>query len=102
MYHLDDPRVMVVQFEQLTREPVAVLTSVMEHCNLQVPDTLLTEVLDDYTKTKMRQRDLAQRPDVPDSHYRSRSSRHEETFTDGHYELFSDVTGDLLSVLGYE
>jgi hypothetical protein len=101
-YHAHDPRVRFVRFEELTKDPLAELGALLEHCRLEVPESVLASVLDDYTKAKMRERDLARRPHLSDSHYRSKSSHHADVFTAEHYRLFEAVTGDLVSLLGYD
>lgn len=101
MYHRDDPHVRIVRFEELTSNPEGELAEVLSHCRLRIPQELLLQVMQDYTKEKMRSRDLQRRPDGVDSHYRARSSDHRDTFTPRHYELFEQVTGDLLDLTGY-
>lgn len=101
MYHADDPHVLIVRFEDLTQDPLRCFGEIFEHCGVAMPSATLESVLDDYTKAKMRERDLRRRPDAPESHYRVRTSDHREVFTPKHYELFHEVTGDLVSLLGY-
>lgn len=101
MYNTSDPHVLMVRFEELTRDPLRCFGEIFAHCQVPMPSATLESVLEDYTKAKMRERDLQRRPEAPDSHYRARTSDHREVFTPEHYELFHGVTGDLVSLLGY-
>jgi hypothetical protein len=101
IYNADDPQLLIVRFEDLVQDPVSGFTRIFEHCGLAVPQAMLQLVLDDYSKDKMRQRDLAQRADKSESHYRFVSSDYQSDFTAAHDALFHDVAGDLLQLLGY-
>ena len=68
---------------------------------MQVSPQLLKQVTENYSRDRMRSRDLNRRGDNL-SHYRSEPSKHEAVFTRRHYEFFRDITGDLLELLGYE
>jgi len=96
-----DKKIMFVKFEKLTEHPVEVFKSILMHCDVEMPTSTLAGILEDYTKDRMRKRDLAHRADKSESHYRIRSSSHVEEFNDDHYALFREVTGNLLEVLGY-
>ena len=98
---VNDANVMLVKFEDVTREPLDVFGRIMKHCGIVMDVDVLANILSDYDKDKMRQRDLAARSDRTESHYRFRASAHEEEFTDFHNKLFRDITGNLLEVLGY-
>lgn len=97
----NDKNVMHVKFEEITSRPVEVFGRIMEHCGITVETHVLASILSEYEKDKMRQRDLARRNDKTESHYRFEASSHEREFSEMHYKLFRDITGDLLEVLGY-
>ena len=102
IYHAGDPSVMLVKFEELTAKPKEVFADIMRHCRVDIAPKDLVEILDDYTKDKMRERDMRHRSTGEESHYRQRGSTHDGVFTERHYEAFYSATGDLTKLLGYE
>lgn len=96
-----DPHVMFMKFEDITTNPCENFRLVLDHCGIALSDQALREILSDYTKEKMRARDLGRREDKSESHYRFNSSSYLHEFTDEHHRLFHNVTGDLIDVLGY-
>ncbi len=101
-YAADDPKTLFVKLEDLSADPVGGFSEIMDHCGIELSTSKLEEVLADYTKDKMRQRDLRTRSDDERSHYRQTPSDWREVFTAEHRELFRDVTGDLVELLGYD
>lgn len=101
-YHSSDPNVMMVRFEDLISEPLAEFGRIFDFCKLEVPDAVLSEVLHDYTKEKMRERDLKRRRHgTKRSHYRRKETDWRSVFADEHRDLFYSITGDLVDILGY-
>lgn len=96
-----DPHIMIVKFEDLTSSPFGNFRRILDHCGIAMSDDALRELLSDYTKEKMRSRDLARRVDKSESHYRFNSSSYLLEFTEEHHRLFERITGDLVDVLGY-
>ena len=96
-----DKRIMFVKFEEITGDPVSYFKKILAHCEVAMCDDTLMEILEDYTKDRMRRRDLARRADKTESHYRAQASSHLGEFSDDHYALFRAVTGNLVEVLGY-
>ena len=102
-----DPAVRIVRFEEMTRAPFEGFRALFDHCQIPVPDATLREVLSDYTKEAMRQRDedrgfLRQRTLSDASHYRPGGSSWQEAFTPAHHDQFAAANGDILSLLGYD
>jgi hypothetical protein len=100
----DDPHVHVVRFENLVARPFATYKAALAHCQIRVEDAVLNRVLDRYTKAKMRERDLKRRRQSGDgaqSHYRQGKQGWRELFEPWHLDLFHQINGDLLSLLGY-
>lgn len=96
-----DPAVLLIRFEELTQHPSRVFDRVLTHCGYQIPVAVVDQVLADYTKDKMRQRDLERRNDER-SHYRAHSKGWREAFTERHITLFKHENGNLAEALGYE
>lgn len=101
-----DPAVMMVRFEEATARPFDTFREIFDHCRIPISDDTLREVLGDYTKDAMRQRDEARpfwrrRSLSDDSHYRAAASSWRDGFTPEHHARFAAVNGDLLDVLGY-
>jgi hypothetical protein len=101
IYHLDDPDVLFVKFEDLTATPFESFKKIFAHCRINVSDSVLKNVIADYSKDKMRERDLERRKEQVSS-YRLSGLRWRQAFTKEHQELFNRVTGDLVDLLGYK
>jgi hypothetical protein len=89
------------KFEELTADPINSFDRIFEHCKIDVERKTLEIVLQDYSKERMRKRDLENK-ETDQSHYREKASKWEEAFNKQHIELFQDVNGDLLDLLDYE
>ena len=100
-YARDDDHTLFIRLEELGAAPVDGFLNIMEHCGISIERPTLEEVLTDYTKEKMRERDLAVR-DGDTSHYREESTDWRDAFTERHRQLFREVTGNLVDLLGYE
>lgn len=100
--NFDDPRVLPVYFEDIVTRPQAVIQDILNFAAVEAGAAEVAAVTQDYTKRKMRERDLQRRVGGSDSHYRSKASRHTDAFDKDHYEHFYRSTGDLVEVLGYE
>ncbi|MCF8096137.1 MAG: sulfotransferase domain-containing protein [Desulfobacteraceae bacterium] len=98
----NDPAVLILKFEDLKENPYSEFLRIFEHCGINIPHEVLKSVLSDYTKDKMREKDLANRVDITESHYRKTESKHQEVFEADHYKHFYQVTGNLVEILGYE
>jgi len=100
-YLCDDSNVLFVRFEDLTSSPFDGFKRIFEHCEIDISDWLLRRILDDYSKDKMRERDLARRR-VQESNYSMKKSDWRKVFSKRNEEFFYQATGDLVKILGYE
>jgi hypothetical protein len=50
----------------------------------------------------MREKDLNKRLDNSESHYKKQNSDWREVFTKNHEDLFYQITGNLIDILGYK
>ncbi len=98
----DDAHVKFVRLEDLADNPFEGYRAIMDHCQIDIGDAKLEEVLKDYTKEKMRERDLEVRGEDAKSHYRRGGSDWREVFTEEHERLFRQVNGNLVELMGYE
>lgn len=96
-----DPNVLFLKFEELTQDPVQEFLKIFNHCDIKIDKQVLEDVLQDYSKNKMREKDLANRGAGAESHYRKKASSYKDSFNQGHYEHFYNVTGNLVTYLGY-
>jgi hypothetical protein len=98
----NDTNVYICRFEDLVANPIKEFDSILSHCNVDVPQNILEEVLHDYSKNKMREKDLEKRKDKSLSHYRDKPYSYTEIFKEKHYDLFYQLNGNLLELVGYE
>lgn len=97
----EDATVKLVRFEELISDPVRVFSEIFDFSGIHIPQGELHRVVRQYSKTRMRERDLAGKPQGATSHYRARKSSHKELFSPRHGDLFDRVSGDLLYITGY-
>jgi len=97
----NDKNIHIVKFEDLTTRPNEEFKSIFMFLNIGIPDYLIEEMTTDYSKDRMRQKDLHKRKDTSESHYRTKGSHHSDVFTDEHYAMFYESTGNLVEALGY-
>ena len=100
--HRDDPNVTILRFEEMIRDTTGAMARVLAESGAKVPPEVLAEVMRAYGKDEMRKKDPRAAADPNMSHYRPTTSDHREAFTDEHYRLFRDVTGNLVTYLGYQ
>ena len=98
----EDPNVRIVRFEDMKSNPVHVMREIMDFSGVGVPDHVIRDTLEDYTKEKMRAADLQNRGTGEESHYRKSGSDHRQLFNDEHYRHFYASTGNLVEILGYK
>lgn len=97
-----DSNIYLCKFEQIKENTLESFKKIFDHCSVDIPENVLHSVLSDYTKEKLRQKDLAKREDKSESHYRKKSSNFREAFKKEHLEHFKKVNGNLAEFLGYE
>jgi len=98
----DDPNIIFVKFEDLTSEPVKTFTRIFNQCGIDIEREELTKILKDYTKDKMREKDILNKKSKKISHYRKENTSYKDVFKKIHYDYFYNITGDLIDKLGYE
>lgn len=101
LYRAEDANVLVMKFEDLVASPVEGMQKFMAHCEVTIPEDVLRRILNDYTKEKMRARDL-QRRLANTSSYGMRSTNWWEAISENNLRFFYETTGDLIELMGYE
>lgn len=101
IYGANDPNILFIRFEDLASRPFDQFKRIFQHCEINIPDQVISMVLKDYSKDKLRKRDIESRAGT-DSNYSVENSNWKKVFTKEHIKLFSQVTGDLVELLGYE
>ncbi len=98
----DDPNVYFVRFEEFSEDPLKHFINLLDFCNIEIPLSILKEILNEYSKDEMRKADLKLRKDKSESHYRMEKTNYASEFLDIHYQMFYNSTGNLIEVLGYD
>jgi hypothetical protein len=96
-----NPDIYVVKFEDLTKNPIDEWSRVFDHCCIEVNKKELKKILNRYTKEKMRKRDLKGK-NRSISHYRKNKKTWKEISDKRHNDIFHEINGNILNVLGYK
>jgi len=97
----DDENIIFIEFDDIKNRPDSVIGDILDFAGAEYSNEALSSIVADYSKERMRERDLSTRLHGSESHYRSKASHHKEVFNDSHYDHFYAVSGDLVSLLGY-
>lgn len=97
----NDDKILFLKFEDLISDSENNLVDLFKFLDIDVPSQILKNVIADYTKDKMRSKDLEKRK-VEESHYRKTSSNFIDVFNESHYKLFNEINGNLIEILKYE
>jgi hypothetical protein len=95
----DDTNVIFLRLEDLVKNPVGGFSHIFNECNIDISKKDLEQVMQNYTKEKMRERENR---DKEMSHYRNNGKTWEELFTKEHLKLFNNLNGNIIDLLGYE
>ncbi|MGF1492739.1 MAG: tetratricopeptide repeat protein [Microcoleaceae cyanobacterium] len=99
----NDPNILLLRYEDLTGErSFQAFQALFEHCDVQIPDETVNQVLADYSFDKLSQGRQQGREDQK-SHYRKGVSGDWKNYFDSNVRLrFEEAAGDLVGELGYE
>jgi hypothetical protein len=89
-----NPNVYIVKFEDLIENRVEGWGKIFKKLNINIKEDKIKEILDKYTKEKMRKRNI--------SHYRKDKKGWRDLFDKTHMRIFRQVNGNILSDLGYK
>lgn len=98
----NDKNLYIIRFEDLTKDPDEAFKKIFKYLNININESEIRKINKKYSKENMRKKDLENRQDKSDSHYRIKGSKHSDYFKERHYEHFYNVSGDLVTALGYE
>jgi hypothetical protein len=98
----DDDNMIFIKFEDLVHKSKDTFTKIFMKCGINISEQEIENILNEYSKDRMRKKDLATRKDKSESHYRKKSSKHVDYFKEEHYKHFYNVTGNLIDILGYK
>ena len=99
-----DSNVVFLKFEDLIKDPDEVLYNFFTKNGYKIEKDKLSKILSNYTKEAMRNRELARESQKNSNqlHYRKKSSRWQDVFSDEHIAYFNKLNGDIVQILGYE
>ncbi len=98
-----DPNVLLLRYEDLIApNNLGVFKKLFSHCDLQIPESVILALLQDYRFEKLSGgRNIGEEDHL--SHYRKGiAGDWKNYFNDTINQKFKEVTGDLVTVLGYE
>jgi tetratricopeptide (TPR) repeat protein len=97
-----DPNIMLFRYEDLTGDnAINCFTQLLNHCDIQLPNNLLPQLLDDHSFDKLS-KGREQGKEDRDSHYRKGIQGDWQNYFDRQaISLFEELTGDLITRLGY-
>lgn len=98
----NEQNVFFVKFEDITRSPGEFVNTLSNFLNCELSKGEQDILIQRYSKSEMRKRDVQKRTQDEKSHYRIRSSHYKDHFTAEHHSHFTSVNGNLLQALGYE
>lgn len=98
----DDPKVLVVKYEDLVEHSVAEFSRLFAHCAVNLDRAAIHRLVEKHSFHNMRRRDMESQRGRGESHYRAgKSGGWRQALSDRHLAKFYAATGDLVEVLGY-
>jgi hypothetical protein len=97
----NDNDIKLVKFEDITNDPEEVFFNIFTEWGYEISKNTVSQILSDYTKEKMRERDISGRRGER-SKYRENKVGWEEMFEVKHRDLFKRLNGNLVEDLGYK
>ncbi|WP_169799240.1 sulfotransferase domain-containing protein [Nocardioides jensenii] len=99
---VDDPHVATFKLEEINADPRGNVTGILEHCEIDLSPDEFETVLHDVSREALQVKDLAQRSEGSESHYRVDRKTYRELFTDEHYAAVDALSPGLAVRLGYD
>jgi tetratricopeptide (TPR) repeat protein len=97
-----DPNVMIIRFEDLVGiNQFAVMKEMFSHCDVQIPDSILQELIDDYSFEKLSSGRKKGQEDQMSNYRKGVPGDWTNYFSEKIEDKFYEVTGNLVTDLGY-
>lgn len=97
----DDAAVATFRLEDVSADPRTEVPRILEHCGVSCSVDELEIVLNDVSRDSLQAKDLAQRPDGSESHYRVDRKTFRDVFQPQHYEAMDSILPGLARRMGY-
>jgi hypothetical protein len=98
---VDDPNVAKFRLEDVSADPGEHIPGMLEHCDVSLSPVELETVLGDVSRDSLQTKDLAQRKDGNESHYRVSPQSFRELFKPEHHQAIEEIVPGLAARLGY-
>jgi hypothetical protein len=98
---VDDEDVATFRLEDVSANPREWVVQMLKHCGVTLSPAELETVLQDVSRESLQSRDLAQRKDDSESHYRVDRKTFRDVFRPEHYEALEEIVPGLAQRLGY-
>ncbi|QIX25479.1 sulfotransferase domain-containing protein [Nocardioides sp. JQ2195] len=99
---VSDPDVATFRLEEVQRDPRATVAAIFKHCEIDLAPDELETVLTDVSREALQVKDLAQRAEGSESHYRVDRTTFRDLFTDEHHAAVDALAPGLAARLGYD
>jgi hypothetical protein len=98
---VEDPNVAKFRLEDVSASPRDQVPRILDHCGVTLPAAELDTVLNDISRESLQTKDLAQRGEGSESHYRVNRKSFRELFTPEHHRAIEEIAPGLVERLGY-
>lgn len=98
---IDDDRIETFRLEEVSADPHEQVDRILRHCGVQLSADELEAVLMDVSREALQAKDLAQRKDGSESHYRVDRKTFRDVFKPEHYAAMEAAAPGLATRLGY-
>ncbi|KRF20954.1 hypothetical protein ASG90_00605 [Nocardioides sp. Soil797] len=98
---VDDPNVATYKLEEVSADPRANVAAIFKHCEISLSPDEFEAVLGDVSREALQVKDLAQRAEGSESHYRVDRKTFRDLFTAEHYAAVDALAPGLAARLGY-
>jgi hypothetical protein len=98
---VEDEHVLFCKLEEIGSDPRTQVRRILTHCGVDLTDHEFETVLNDVSRDRLQQKDLAGRKEGEESHYRTDRRGYRELFKPEHYALVEEIAPGLVEKLGY-
>jgi Sulfotransferase domain len=98
---VEDPNVAKFRLEDVSASPGDHVPRILDHCGVTLPAAELDTVLSDVSRESLQAKDLAERGDRSESHYRVDRKSFRVLFKPEHHQAIEEIAPGLVERLGY-